>query len=210
MGGPVAAAARGLLGARLVREDRAGLRIGRIVEVEAYGGPEDRASHARFGRTRRTASMFGQAGTAYVFGIYGMHTCLNVVTGPGGTPAAVLIRALDPVSGLALMRAARLARAIATRRADRAAPEAAGRRIALLADADLTVGPGSLAAAFDVGPADDGRDLLDAGAPLRLEPAPADDLPSTILATPRIGVARAGPEWADRPWRFVARLPGVR
>jgi DNA-3-methyladenine glycosylase len=201
-------AARGLLGARLVREDRAGLRVGRIVEVEAYGGPEDRASHARFGRTRRTASMFGQAGTAYVYGIYGVHTCLNVVTGPGGTPAAVLLRALEPVSGLGLMRSARLARAIATRRADRAAPEAAARRIALLPDADLTAGPASLAAAFDVDAADDGRDLLDPGGLLRLEAALSDDLPSIVVATPRIGVARAGPEWAARLWRFVARRPG--
>jgi DNA-3-methyladenine glycosylase len=196
------------LGARLVREDRSGLRIGRIVEVEAYGGPEDRASHARFGRTRRTASMFGQPGTAYVFVVYGMHTCLNVVTGPGGTAAAVLLRAVEPESGLALMRAARLARAIATRRADRAAPEAAARRIALLPDPDLAAGPGRLAAAFDVGPADDGRDLLDPGGPLRLEPGPADEPPSIVVATPRVGVIRAGPGWADRPWRFVARLPG--
>jgi DNA-3-methyladenine glycosylase len=154
--------------------------------------------------------MFGMPGTAYVYGIYGMHTCLNVVTGPRGTPAAVLIRAVEPVSGLGLMRAARLARAIATRRADRAAPEAAARRIALLADADLTAGPGSLGAAFDIDPADDGRDLLDPRGPLRLEPALPDDLPPLVLATPRIGVARAGPEWAARPWRFVARRPGRR
>lgn len=197
-------AARGLLGARLVRSDPGGARVGRIVEVEAYGGPEDRASHARFGRTRRTASMFGPAGRAYVYRIYGMHTCLNVVTGPDGTAAAVLLRAVEPLAGLEGMRAARIARAVATRRADRGDPAATARRIGDLPASRLAAGPALLAAAFDVDADDDGRDLLDPRSPLRLEPAPSDEPPPAAHATVRIGVGHAGPGWADRPWRFVA------
>lgn len=177
--------------------------MGRIVEVEAYGGPEDRASHARFGRTLRTSAMFGPPGRAYVYRIYGMHTCLNVVTGPDGSASAVLLRAVEPLAGVALMRRARTARAIATRRADRADPGAAERRIAALAPGRLTAGPAMLAAAFDVDAADDGRDLLDPRSPLRLQAAPPGP-PLAIRATPRIGVDHAGPGWADRPWRFVA------
>lgn len=197
------AAARGLVGAHLVRTGPEGRRVGRIVEVEAYGGPEDRASHARFGRTLRTSAMFGPAGRAYVYRIYGMHTCLNVVTGPDGTASAVLLRAVEPLAGVDLMRRARTARAIATRRADRADPRATERRIAALVPGRLAAGPAMLAAAFDVDAADDGRDLLDPRSPLRLQPAPPGP-PLAIRATPRVGVDHAGPGWADRPWRFVA------
>jgi DNA-3-methyladenine glycosylase len=196
-------AARGLIGARLVREDASGARVGRIVEVEAYDGPEDRASHARFGRTARTMTMFAPAGRAYVYGVYGMHTCLNVVVGPPGTAAAVLVRAVEPLDGLEAMRAARLARALATRRADRSDPAAAAARIDRLPDARLTAGPANVAAAFDVSRDDDGLDLLDPRGALRLEPAPRDEPPPTVRATPRVGVAYAGPGWADRPWRFI-------
>lgn len=196
-------AARGLIGARLVREDARGARVGRIVEVEAYGGPDDRASHARFGRTPRTATMFAAAGTAYVYGVYGMHTCLNVVVGPLDRPAAVLVRAVEPLAGLEAMRAARLARALATRRADRSDPAAAAARIARLPAGRLTGGPANVAAAFDVSRDDDGLDLLDPAGALRLAPAPPDEPPPVVRATARVGVAYAGPGWADRPWRFV-------
>lgn len=187
-----------------MRVDAAGERVARITEVEAYGGPEDRASHARFGATARTRSMFGPPGIAYVYRVYGTHACLNVVTGPVGAASAVLLRAAEPMTGIDRMRAARVARAVATRATDRADPAAALRRIGCLPAARLALGPANLAAAFGVDVADDGRDLLDPASPLRLEPAPPDEGPTPFVATPRIGVAYAGPGWADRAWRFVA------
>jgi DNA-3-methyladenine glycosylase len=187
-----------------VRVDAAGERVARITEVEAYGGPDDRASHARFGATARTRSMFGAPGIAYVYRVYGMHACLNVVTGPAGAASAVLLRAAEPLTGVDRMREARVARAVATRAADRADPAAALHRIRRLPAARLAHGPANLAAAFGVDVADDGRDLLDAASPLHLEPAPPDEGPTPILATRRIGVAYAGPGWAEQPWRFVA------
>lgn len=91
--------ARELLGKLLVHRDGRTRRAARIVETEAYHGPSDRASHARFGPTPRAAVMFGPAGHAYVYRVYGMHHCVNVVTGPAGFPAAVLLRAAEPVAG---------------------------------------------------------------------------------------------------------------
>ncbi len=91
--------ARDLLGKVLVHRDGGVRRAARVVETEAYHGPADRASHARFGPTPRTAVMFGPPGHAYVYRVYGMHHCMNVVTGPDGFPAAVLIRAAEPLEG---------------------------------------------------------------------------------------------------------------
>ncbi len=196
-------AARGLIGACLVREANGVRRVGRIIEVEAYAGPEDRASHARFGLRSRAATMFGAPGRAYVYGVYGTVRCLNVVTGPEGQAAAVLLRAVEPLAGAEPMRAARIAHAVTARRED---PVAAAARLERVPDARLAVGPGNLAAAFAVGLADDGADLLDPAGSLRLEPRPEDGPPLAIRATPRIGIAYAGPGWADRPWRFVAAL----
>ena len=98
---PALVVARETLGMVLVREGPRGRQAGRIVEVEAYDGPQDAASHARSGPTGRAAVMFGPAGFAYVYLIYGIHHCLNLVTGPEGYPAAVLIRALEPLTGIA-------------------------------------------------------------------------------------------------------------
>jgi DNA-3-methyladenine glycosylase len=187
----------------LVRE-RQGIRsVGRIVEVEAYGGPEDRASHARFGPRSRATTMFGAPGRAYVYGVYGMHICLNVVAGPPGLGAAILLRAVEPLEGIAAMREARLARAVASRRAVAAAPAAEAARIARIPASRLAAGPANLAAAFGVEHREDGLDLLDPAAGLRLEPGGADGSRRGIVAGARIGVAYAGPGWADLPWRFV-------
>lgn len=106
---PVLDVARDLLGARVVREDGSGRRVGRIVEVEAYDGPDDRASHARVGATARTAPMFGEPGHAYVYLVYGVHHCLNVVAHPAGRASAVLIRAVEPLGGPDETRPARVA-----------------------------------------------------------------------------------------------------
>lgn len=205
-------AARGLLGAHLVRDDQHGLRIGRIVEVEAYGGPEDLGSHARFGRTGRNAAMFGPPGHAYVYRVYGMHDCLNVVTGPDDTPSAVLIRAVAPVVGIEAMRAARL-RATSRRRAARTTDgaERAAASLARTPDAEIASGPGRVAAAFSVGLTEGGLDLTRIDGSLRLEiAAEGDRRPPDVLSGPRIGIDYAGPVWSMRPWRlWLADEPAV-
>lgn len=180
------------------------MRAGRIVEVEAYGGPEDRASHARSGWTVRNAAMWGPPGTAYVYRVYGMHDCLNVVSGPRGTAAAILVRAVEPLAGLEGMRSARAGHAPAGRRVLRADPGAFGARIGRIPDARLASGPALVAAAFSVGRFDDGADLLDPGASLRLEAAPSGEPPIAVAAGRRVGVTYAGEPWAGAILRFWA------
>jgi DNA-3-methyladenine glycosylase len=102
--------ARSLIGKHLVREHRKGIVAGKIVEVEAYVGPQDKACHASKGRTPRTEVMFGPAGVAYVYLVYGIYHCLNVVTDQAGFPAAVLIRAVE-VDGTLIDGPGRLCRA---------------------------------------------------------------------------------------------------
>jgi DNA-3-methyladenine glycosylase len=160
------------------------------VEVEAYIGTEDLASHARFGRTARNAVMFGPPGMAYVYLVYGMYHCLNVVTEPEGRAAAILVRAVEPIEGFAAMRAAR-----AAHRPSRSVPP----------DRRLASGPGVLCAAFSITRADTGSDLLDPTASLRLELAP-DPLPEARVGRgPRIGIEYAPAPWRDQPWRFFDR-----
>ena len=188
-----------------MRDDATGLRVGRIVEIEAYVGREDLASHARFGETFRNRVMFGPPGRAYVYLVYGMHACLNVVTEPVGSPAALLVRAIEPLEGIERMRADRLARASANRRAtspERAAADA--ERIAGTPDLRLASGPGLVAAAFGLDTRWTGADLCDPASPLRLERAPAGAAASTggIVATARIGIGYAGERWTTRPWRL--------
>jgi len=150
--------------------------VGRIVEVEAYRGSEDPASHAFGGPTRRNATMFGPPGHLYVYFTYGMHWCANAVCGPEGTGHAVLIRALAPVSGLPAMRAAR---PVGT------------------TDRNLTSGPAKLCQAFGITATQDGADLVTGKGGLTVAddgvPPPAQPGVST-----RIGIRRA----ADLPWRF--------
>jgi len=201
---PSLEAARRLLGARLVRDDRSGRRVGRIVELEAYIGTDDRASHARFGRTARNAVMFGRPGIAYVYLVYGMHHCLNVVSEPEGRAAALLVRRVVPLEGAHLMREARVARLRAARRdddTDRARRDA--RRIAALATSELTDGPGLVTAAFGLDRSWTGVDLCDPASSLRLEPAPSDEPPPPFAAGPRVGIAYAGEPWTSRPWRLT-------
>ncbi|MGH2473915.1 MAG: DNA-3-methyladenine glycosylase [Candidatus Limnocylindrales bacterium] len=207
LAGPAPNAARSLLGARLVRDDTTGRREGRIVEVEAYDGPSDLASHARFGPTDRNRVMFGPPGIAYVYLVYGMYDCLNVVVGPDGGPSAVLIRSVEPLAGIERMREDRLA-VVRRRRAGRTDAGLATARARLAASAPhrLASGPGLVAAAFAIETAWTGADLCVAGARLRLErdpEDPADTAPDeAVIATPRIGVAYAA-DWASVPWRFA-------
>lgn len=196
----------------LVRDDSTGLRIGRIVETEAYAGPEDRASHARFASTARNAVMSGRAGLAYVYLVYGMYDCLNVVTGSEGSAGAVLIRAVEPLRGVDVMRTARLAAVQRRRRGVGPDHERlAAARLARLPDHHLARGPGLVGACFGVDASWTGIDLCDADAPLRLAMDEASTRGDFQVATgPRVGVAYAGPGWAERPWRFaIAGHPSV-
>jgi DNA-3-methyladenine glycosylase len=173
--------ARELLGQRLVRVlDRERLS-GRIVEVEAYVGEDDQASHARPGRTKRNTPMYGPPGQAYVYLIYGMHHCLNVVTEREGFPAAVLIRALEPLEGIDRMRELRGGRP----------------------DLPLTSGPARLCQALDIDRRFDRADLCAPDALLFLEGHTA--IPDEAVATgPRIGV-RGNERAVTIPWRFHVR-----
>jgi DNA-3-methyladenine glycosylase len=212
---PTLEVARSLLGARLVREDGRGRRrtrrVGRIVEVEAYLGPADRASHARFGQTARNRPMYGQAGRAYVYLVYGMYHCLNVVTEPPGVPHAVLIRAVQPLEGIDLLRVACFE---AERTSHRAmSPEDLERvrlRLERTSVDRLAAGPGLVGAAFSLGLELSGTDLIDPGNAVHLEPAPADEPAFDIASSARVGIAYAGMPWTNEPWRFaIAGHPSV-
>ena len=179
--------------------------------MEAYIGESDLASHARFGRTRRNTVMYGPPGVAYVYLVYGMYACLNVVTEPSGRPAAVLIRAVAPIEGIEAMRQARVEHELRRRKATRglgaASPEAAeiARRVGRIPTDRLASGPGLVAAAFGIEPSMTGADLCDGASPLRLESAaPGDrDQRLDVVATPRIGIDYAGEPWVSRPWRWI-------
>lgn len=175
--GHAAVVAPRLLGAVLT-SDVGGARVRlRITEVEAYGGVgEDPGSHAFRRRTPRNATMFGAPGLAYVYFTYGMHWCLNVVTGPEGTAGAVLIRAGEVVEGETVARSRR------------------GERVRAR---DLARGPARLTVALGITGDQDGVDLLSDGSPIRLDSLP--DAAPDHLTGPRTGV---GGEGASTPWRF--------
>lgn len=173
---PAALLAVDLLGCRLIHTSPDGVVGGRIVEVEAYRGPEDLAAHSARGRTPRNAVMFGAPGHLYVYLIYGLHHCMNVVAGPGHKPEAVLIRALALDEGLELAR-------------ERRGPRSADQRLAS--------GPGNLGKALGIDRSLNGGDLL--GGPVWIEPSL--DPPPNVSRGARIGVAYAG-TWAARPLRF--------
>ncbi len=178
-----------LLGMLLV----AGSATGRIVEVEAYRGEEDDASHAFRGRTARNATMFGPPGFLYVYTSHGIHTCANVVCWPQGRAGAVLLRALEPLSGQELMCRRRSAR--------RPSLRAGG-----LQERELCSGPGRLCQALGIERSFDGTDLLGEGGLVELVPAgPAGDgeQPPVVLSGPRIGLSPRL-EGAGEPWRFFA------
>lgn len=174
-----------------------GRRAGRIVEVEAYRGAEDPASHAYGGPTKRNATMFGPPGHLYVYFSYGMHWCANAVCGPKEEAQAVLIRALAPLSGLDDMRLRR--------------GGGLGTNGRPMADRHLTSGPARLCQAMGITGDDDGADLVRADRGLRL----VDDgtaPPKRPGVSPRVGITRA----AELPWRFfvpgdpnVSRLPAL-
>ncbi|MCX7706723.1 MAG: DNA-3-methyladenine glycosylase, partial [Anaerolineae bacterium] len=171
---PSVTVARELLGQRLVRVLDDGQRLsGLICETEAYGGPDDEASHA-YRRTQRSAIMYGPPGHAYVYFIYGMHYCLNVVTELDGVPGAVLIRGLFPQEGLDTIRARR-----------RGVP-----------DARLCDGPGKVCQALGITLAQNGLDLTSSTELFVEVSVPVAT--QQVVITPRIGV-RGSPEVRNRP-----------
>ena len=182
--------------------------MGRIVELEAYIGEEDRASHARFGRTARNEVMYGPPGRAYVYLVYGMHDCLNIVTGSNGAPAALLVRAVEPIEGLDAMRAAIGRRRAERRRRAEAVPGPAPTR--LTAAARIAAGPGLVCAAFDIDRSLTGHDLFDPAASVHLVPPPIGEPRPVVVAGPRVGIAYAGEPWASLPWRVaLAGSPSI-
>ncbi len=169
---PVEQVAPALLGSQL---SAGGVTV-RLTEVEAYAGTgEDPGSHAHRGRTPRTEVMFGPPGRAYVYFTYGMHGCLNVVTGPQGRASGVLLRAAEVLDGLELARERRPG----------------------VRDRDLCRGPARLTRTLGVTGDDNGVDLLDPASPVRLVASGVDA--SRVRSGPRVGVAGLG---AVTPWRF--------
>jgi DNA-3-methyladenine glycosylase len=176
--------ARCILGQRLVHQDAEGIRLAGIIsEAEAYVGSDDLACHARVGRTQRNATMWGEAGHAYVYFTYGMHWMLNLVTERAGYPAAVLLRAVIPVEGVDQIRKRRFGRP----------------------DAQLTDGPAKLCQAFNINRRFDGHDLCDPAASLFIERGVTIG-DQSVTSGPRVGLNNVEEPWKSMPWRFrIAR-----
>jgi DNA-3-methyladenine glycosylase len=180
---PAPAVARDLLGCMLVSELGGMLTAGRIVETEAYLGPEDGASHAAF-RPGSRWLFYGPGGIAYVFRAYGLHDCLNAIAGASGTPGCVLIRALEPLAGV---------RTMARRRRQPCPARGSTRALAALAR-----GPARLTQALGISLRDNGQDLRQR--PLRIH-APARASRVQVVTSRRIGITRS----PDLPLRFSLR-----
>lgn len=175
LGGDVVEVAKRLLGSYLVRTVDGRRMVGKIVETEAYH-QADAASHSYRGKTPRTEIMFGPAGYAYVYFTYGMHYCMNVVTGSEGEGSAVLIRALEPIEGVDMIRKNRPG----------------------ITDISLMNGPAKLCKAFGIDKTFNGHDL--ANPPLQLVLRPSVS-PREIAVTMRVGITRD----RERPWRFYIK-----
>ncbi len=174
--------ARDLLGCLLVRQSNGTRLSGRIVEAEAYRGEEDLACHAKAGRTKRTEIMYGPPGFAYVYFTYGMHWMLNVVAEKEGFPAAVLIRAVEPIEGIEVMRHLRGMNEISL----------------------LCKGPGRLTQAMAIQKAENGLDFCEKASSLRIEPGVKPD-DREIIASPRIGLGKTPEPWLSKSWRFYIK-----
>jgi DNA-3-methyladenine glycosylase len=177
------AVSKDLLGKILVHESSQGTTSGRIVETEAYRGPEDQAAHSSGGRrTARNEIMFGQKGRAYVYFIYGLYYCFNVTAGSvSGMPEAVLIRALEPVTGKDIM--------------------AKRRSIAKARTKNLTNGPSKLCIAMGISKLQNKMDMT--APPLYIQDAPLVSHEDIVKAT-RVGVDYAG-KWKNKSWRFYIK-----
>ena len=191
-----ATCARALLGHHLVRTERDLTLTARIVATAAYLGPEDHASHAvGKRRTARNASMWARPGTAYVYMSHGLHACFNIATLREDHPAAVLIRAVEPIGD-----AAHLARAFNLMRS---------RRPKTRRDIDLTNGPGKLSQALAITIDDDGLDVTDPASTIRIERGRTRAIPDNrVVTTARIGLGKGAGQWASAPLRY--RLADTR
>lgn len=175
---PTLTVARELIGARLVRISDGVRLVGLITETEGYVGEEDLACHAKAGRTPRTGVMYGDPGHAYVYFTYGNHWMLNVVTEGEGFPAAVLIRAIQPVEGAEIMSVRR-----------------GGRD---------TFGPGKLCQALGITKSENGVDLTGPGSGLWIE-AGVSVPDSLVTKGPRVGLNTVPEPWKSKPWRFMVK-----
>lgn len=177
---PTLTVARELLGARLVRILGGVKLVGLISETEAYFGFDDLASHAKAGRTIRTAPMFGPPGHAYVYFTYGNHWMLNAVTEKEGFPAAVLIRAIQPIEGVDV---------ILERRSGRD-----------------TLGPGKLTQAMGITKSENNVNLAESGSGLWIEQGIFVPEKS-VTKGPRVGLNKTAEPWLSKPWRFLVKEP---
>lgn len=175
---PTLTVARELIGARLVRILDGVKLVGLITETEAYISQKDLACHARAGLTPRTQVMYGEPGHAYVYFTYGNHWMLNVVTEREGFPAAVLIRAIQPIEGVEVM---------------------SGRR-----NGRDTFGPGKLCQAMGIGRSENGVDLTETSSGLWIE-AGIQVPNKAVTKGPRVGLNSTPEPWLSKPWRFLVK-----